>query len=615
MIFNMAINKLILKIIIILSSGLFYRPVYGQDINFVVSASPRVLRVGEQFSLEYVINANVSDLEIPGITDFQLLGGPSTSSSTSIQIINGKTTRSVQYTYTYYLRALKEGTFTIAPATAKYKGKTYQSNTVTVEVISGSGSQQQSQTAPGQTQPQAQDQANIQSGDDVFVRLYVDKHSAYLGEQIVAWVKIYTKIQLSGLSQGYKGPEFTGFYKQPVEIPQLTNLEAENVNGEVYYTGTIQKVVLYPQKTGEITIEPFDLGVTIRQQVKSRSRGFFDDFFGPTVQDIPRTITSKAVKIKVKPLPEKPQSFTGAVGNFTLQTSVDKNALRTNEALTYKVTITGKGNIKLIDEPNVSFPPNIEQFEPKTVVHQINELSGTKTFEYVLIPRFAGEYKIPPFGFSYFDPAKGDFVTLISGEYAINVEKGDEDTTAVVVTGMSKEDFRLLGKDILFIKNKPFKLVSEGKLIFGQPYFYMVYGISFVLFLLVIILRRETIRRNANISLVKNRKANRMAGKRLKKAQAYLKQNNREAFHEEVMKALWGYLGDKLTIPVAELSRDKSRNILIQKQVDNELVEGIYALLDNCEYARFAPSAGTSDMQKLYKDAVKLISKLEQKLK
>jgi hypothetical protein len=612
---DMLIKRISVLVFILLFPGLLSGTVSGQDIEFKASASPRVLRTGEQFRLVYEVNANVSGVEIPDLTDFQLLGGPSTGSSTNIQIINGKTTRTVQYTYTYYLRAQKEGTFTIAPAKARYKGKTYESNSVTVEVIGPGGSRQQSQSAQGQDRQQEQAQQDVQSGEDIFVRLLVDKHSAYLGEQIIAWVKIYTKIQLSGLNQGYKGPEFTGFYKQPVEIPQLTNLEAENVNGEIYYSGTIQKFVLYPQKTGEITIDPFELGVTIRQQVRSRSRSIFDDFFGPTVQDIPRTLTSKTVKIMVKPLPTRPQSFTGAVGHFSMQSSVDKNVLRTNEALTFKVSVTGKGNIKLIDEPNVTFPPNIEQFEPKTVVHQTNELSGTKTFEYVLIPRYAGEYKIPPFEFTYFDPAKSGFTTLVSEEYTINVEKGDEDTTAVVVTGLSKEDFRLLGRDILFIKNKPFKLYRQNKIIFGQPFFYLVYGISFLLFLLVVFLRRETIRRNANISQVKNRKANRMARKRLRKAQSYLKQNQQDAFYEEVMKAFWGYLGDKLTIPVAELSRDKSRDALKQKGIDEELTDSIYQLLDNCEYARFAPSAGTSDMQKLYKDAVALISRLEQKLK
>ncbi len=587
---------------------------FGQGLEFTATLNPKVLRVGEQFTLEYVASKDLSDLEVPDLTGFQLLGGPMTSSSTSIQIINGKTTRSSQYTYTYYVRADKAGKFVIPPAKAKYKGKTYESNSLSIEVLANNSSQQPSSKQQGQAQPPAGSQTT-KSGDDIFVRLLVDKHTAYVGEQIVAWVKVYTKLQLSGLGQGYKGPEFNGFYKQPVDIPQLTKLEAENVGGDIYYTGVIQKVVLYPQKTGEITIDPFDLVVTTRQQVKSRSRSFLDDFFGTTVQDVPRTLRSAPVKIKVNPLPGKPQAFTGAVGNFTLKTSVDKKSLKTNEALTYKITISGKGNIKLIDEPKITFPPNIEQFEPKTVVNLTNELSGSKSFEYVLIPRYAGHYDLPSFDFTYFDPAKGAFTTLNSDEYTINVEKGEEDTTAVVVSGLSKEDFRLLGTDILFIKNKPFKLYRQGKIIFGQPYFFGFYIIALVLFILIIIFRKETIKRNANLVLVKNRKANRMAGKRLKKAKEYLKQNHQDDFYEEVMKALWGYLGDKLSIPVAELSRDRSRIVLKEKQVTDELIEAFYNLLDNCEYARFAPERESSDMQKLYKDAVMLISKLEQKLK
>ncbi|MBN2612266.1 MAG: protein BatD [Bacteroidales bacterium] len=587
----------------------------AQDIEFKATANPRVLRIGEQLRLEYSLNEDVSELEIPEFNGFQLLGGPMTGSSTSIQIINGKTTRSSQYTYTYYLRAAKEGTFTIPPAKAQLKGKTYESNALTIEVVGSGATQQQSAQPQGQTQPQTGTPPAASKGEDVFVRLHVDKHSAYLGEQIVAWVKVYTKLQLSGLGQGYKGPEFTGFYKQPVEIPQLTSLEPENVNGDIYYTGIIQKVVLYPQKTGELSIEPFDLVVTTRQQVRSRSRSLFDEFFGPAVQDVPRTLRSNLMKIKVKPLPGKPQSFTGAVGNFSLKSSVDKTELKTNEAITYKITISGKGNIKLVDEPNISFPLNIEQFDPKTTINQANELSGSKTFEYVLIPRYAGEYNIPAFDFTFFDPANGRFTTLSTTPYTINVAKGDEDTTAVVVSGLSKEDFRLLGKDILFIKNKPLKLKKQDDLVFGSTVFYLAYIMSLVLFGLIIILRRETIKRNANLVMVKNRKANKQARKRLKKAKDYLAQQKQDLFYEEVMKALWGYLGDKLIIPVADLSRDKSRELLQQRNADEKLISDFYTLLDSCEYARFAPDKGTADMQKLYTDAVLLISKLEQSLK
>ncbi|MFO7658433.1 MAG: BatD family protein [Bacteroidales bacterium] len=607
----MRINRLYFLVLCALVSGI----AFGQDVEFKATATPRVLEVGEQLRLEYMLNEDVSELEIPEFNGFQLLGGPMTGSSTSIQIINGKTTRSSQYTYTYYLRAIEEGKLTIPPAKARYKGKSYESNTLVIEVI-GSGSAQQ-QTNPSQKQAQqpAGTQQPASQGEEVFVRLHVDKQSAYLGEQIVAWVKVYTKLQLSGLGEGYKGPEFAGFYKQPVEIPQLTSLEPENINGQIYYTGLIQKIVLYPQKSGELSIEPFDLVVTTRQQVKSRSRSFFDEFFGPTVQDVPRTLRSNLLKIKVKPLPDKPQSFSGAVGSFTLRSSVDKTELKTNEAITYRITISGKGNIKLVDEPNVSFPPNIEQFDPKTILNQTNELSGSKTFEYVLIPRYAGEYNIPPFEFAFFDPAKGSFTILHTDAYTINVAKGEDDTTTVVVQGLSKEDFRLLGKDILFIKNNPFKLQKQDNMIYGTPIFYLVYIVSLLLFVIIIILRRETIKRNADIVMVKNRKANKLARKRLKKAKEYLARNNRDPFYEEVMKALWGYLGDKLIIPVADLSREKSRELLQEKNVDEILISDFYTLLDSCEYARFAPDKVTSDMQKLYSDAVSLISRLEQKIK
>ncbi len=586
---------------------------FAQDLEFKASAIPKVLRVGEQFQLVYEVNQNVSRVEIPDLSDFQLLGGPMTSSSTSIQIINNKTTKTVKYTYTYYLRAIKDGNFTIPPASVKYKGKTHQSNSIAIEVIPGGSTSKQSQSSQNQQSTSGQNQADV--GEDVFVRLHLDKRSAYIGEQIIAWIKIYTKVNLSGIDQGFKGPEFTGFYKQPVEIPPLRSLERENVNGEIYYTGTIQKMVLYPQKTGEITIKPFDLEVSIQKQVQSRSRSIFDDFFGPSVQNIPLTLKSNKVKITVNPLPPKPESFTGAVGNFNMKTTVDKTALTTNEALTYKVSISGKGNIKLIDEPVIKFPPNIEQFEPKTTLKQTNELSGTKIFEYVLIPRYAGEYKISPIDFTYFNPSTKKFITLTSDEFSINVEKGDEDTTTVVISGLSKEDFKLLGKDILFIKNKPFKLYRSVELLLKNPAFYVVYLISFILFILVIIFRRETIKRNANVSLVKNRKANKYAKKRLRKAYTFLKQNKQERFYEEIMKAIWGYMGDKLTIPVAELSRDKLNEELTKLKIDKELINSIYNILDNCEYARFAPGGKESGMEELYKNVVELISKLQQKLK
>ena len=588
----------------------------AQDIKFTATAVPKVLRVGEQFQLVYEINKDVSELQIPELNDFQLLGGPSTSSSSSIQIINGKTTRSSKYTYTYYLSALKDGIYTIAPATAKIKKDTYKSNAVKIEVIKGKSST--SQTTPSTASPAAKSSSNVDThaGEDLFIRLLVDKKNAYIGEQIIAWIKIYSKINITQIDPNFKAPEFTGFYQQPFEIPPLRALERENVNGEIYGTGILRKIVLYPQKSGEIIIQPFDIDVAYQKQVKRKSRSIFDDFFGPTVQNVPVKLKSKAVKLNIKSLPASmPSSFTGAVGNFRMSASINKTQVKTNDAVTLKVNISGKGNIKLIDEMEFEFPPALETFKPIVKTKQDNVLEGSQSFEYTIIPRYAGDFKIGPSEFTYFNPSTRSYKILKSQEFNISVAKGEEDTTTVVISGLSKEDVKLLSSDIIFIKNKPFNLTPKNKFIFGSTRFYAMYLISLMLFLLIILFRRKRIKRNANIKLVKNRRANKFARKRLKKASGFMRQNNRKTFYDEVLKAMWGYLSDKLNIPIADLSKDTSREALIRNKINDNLMNKFYDIIDSCEYARYSPGDESSEMQKLYNDAIKTIIKLQQKLR
>ncbi len=606
-------NKII--VIILLSiNGLICS--IAQDIKFTASAMPGVLRVGEQFQLVYEINKNVSDLHIPELNDFQLLGGPSTGSSSSIQIINGKTTSSVKYTYTYYLRAVKEGTFIIPEATAKYKKDNYSSNTVKVEVVKAKSTSSQRSPSGVTTVPESAGDTDKPVGEDLFIMLHVDKKNAYIGEQIIAWIKIYSKVDLSQIDPNFKGPDFTGFFQQPIDIPPLRTLERENVNGEIYGTGILRKLVLYPQKAGEITINPFEIDVAYQKQVRSRSKSIFDDFFGPSVQNIPVKLKSKPLKLYIKALPENmPPSFTGAVGNFDLSASINKSQVKTNDAVTLKVVISGKGNVKLIDELNANIPPALETFKPVVRTKQDNPLSGSQTFEYTLIPRHAGDFRIAPIEFTYFIPSRKSYKTLKSPEFNITVVKGDEDTTAVVISGLSKEDIKLLGSDILFIKNKPFKLIARDNFIFGTTKFYAVYLLSFILFLLLIIFRRERIKRNADIKLVKNRRANKYAKKRLKKASALMKQNKNKEFYDEVLKAMWGYLSDKLNIPIADLSKDSSKEALISTKIDDTIMNRFYEIIDNCEYARYAPGDESTEMKKLYNDAIKIIMKLQQKLR
>jgi hypothetical protein len=608
------------RIIILILSVLFVlydmQAQKDQDVQFTAAAMPKVLRVGEQFQLVYELNASPSELQIPELNDFQLLAGPSTGTSSSIQVQNGKTTRSVKYTYTYYLLANKEGTFTIPPASAKIRRDTYTSNEVRIEVVKGQSVPAQSTAPSGEPDQKSEAVTDIASDENLFIRLHVDKTSAYIGEQIIAWIKIYSRVNLSQVDPNYKGPDFKGFYQQSIEIPPLRALERENINGEIYGTGILRKVVLYPQTTGEIIIQPFDIDVAYQKQIRRRSRSIFDDFFGPSVQNVPVTLTSKRVKINVKPLPpNKPGSFTGAVGSFKLNASINKTEVTTNDAITLKVNISGKGNIKLIDELSISFPPALETFKPVVRTVQDNALSGSQLFEYTIIPRHAGEYKISPIEFSYFDPSSKLYKTLTTQEFNISVEKGKEDTTSVIITGLSKEDVKLLGSDILFIKNMPFKLYNMNRFIIGSIEFYAIYLLALLLFVLFIIIRRKRIKRSADAGLVKNRRANKYARKRLRKALRMLKNNNTEEFYEEVLKAMWGYLSDKLNIPVADLSKDTSKEALIKNNIDEELLNSFYYIIDNCEYARYSPEHASEEMHKLYNKAIKTIIKLQQKLK
>ncbi|MCG8685563.1 MAG: BatD family protein, partial [Desulfobacterales bacterium] len=306
----------------------------GQDVTFTANA-PKYLRQGEQFNLTYTTNKSVKNLKAPNLNDFQYLGGPATGSSTSIQVVNGQTTRTASYTYTFYLRAAKSGTFNIAPATAEYGGKTITSNSLSVEVV-GSGNQQQgggSSSGSGNTSTPSASGNTQSSGEDLFVRLHMDKRTAYVGEQVTAWVKIYTKVNLSAVDDQFGGPDMTGFFKQPVDVPPLRQLEREKVGNELYHSGLVYKVILYPQKTGEITIPSFEYKVGVQQQT-NQQRSIFDDFFGSSYRTVQVDLKSKPVKMKILPLPAngRPADFSGAVGNFSVSSSVNTNELVTNDA-------------------------------------------------------------------------------------------------------------------------------------------------------------------------------------------------------------------------------------------------------------------------------------------
>jgi hypothetical protein len=572
-------------------------------------SAPNVVEVGEQFRLTLTVNGSGKDLKLPELSDFDILMGPSTSQSTSIQMINGKTTREVTYSYMYILRAKKEGNFAISPASITVKGKSYTSNPVNLEVVKGS-----SKPAGGGVKEPAAKPGTVNK-EDLFIRVILDRNNVYKGQHIVATIKIYSRVNLSNF-EDIQLPNFEGFWSQDIEIPQRISLQREAYNGEIYNVGTLKKTVLFPQQTGKITIDPAKIVCLVRQRV-ARPQNFFDDFFD-SFSTVRTTVTSKPVTVSVKQLPSVPADFSGGVGKFQFNASVNETEVKENDAVTLKFNIKGNGNIKLIKAPKVDFPADFEVYDPKTASNfktSENGLNGNITFEYLFLTRYAGDYTIPPVKFVYFDPAQGRYITKYSEEFNIHVSEGDGEQTTTVISSMSKENVKFIGKDIRYIKQENKIARIKGYTFFGTVYYHLIYFGGIVLLVITYLLNRNMIKRNANIARVRNRKAGRVAKKHLKVAKGHLKKQEAELFYEAVTRSFWGYLSDKLSIPVAKLNRERASEELKRHNVSQEAIERFLKILDTCEYARFAPGGGTEQMSKLFEEAASVMSKMDREIK
>lgn len=597
----------------------------GQDISFTASA-PLEVTSGQQFRLVYTINAEADSFTAPEISDFAVLAGPSQSSSSSIQIINNQVTRNFTITYTYTLAAYKEGTFTIPAARIRSSGKQYTSNVVTIRVRAGTqqpgGTQQ---TPQGQTAPET----GTISNHDVFLRASVDKSEPYQGEQIIVTYRLYTRIPVSNYHIE-QAPSHTGFWAEELlrdqsRLTQYTDV----VDGEQYTVAEIRKVALFPQRSGNLRIDPLQLEIVARvqQQAQRRRTGdpffdsFFDDpFFASRYQNVNHTLRSNAVNINVKPLPvqNRPADFGGAVGDFTIRASVDKTNLSANEAVNLKVVISGRGNVRLIDKLNFQFPPAFEVYDPKiTTDVQVNQsgVSGTRTIEYLLIPRSAGNFTIKPAGFSFFNPARNEYITLNTPEFEFMVARGDGmEITSGTSTG-DQQAIQYLSTDIRFIRQLPFRIRTVGSYFFGSTQFYLLYLIPLFMFGMFVLLWRNHIRNSRDLARVKNRRATRVARRRLKQASEFMKLNISDKFFNELSQAIWGYLSDKFNIPLAELSLETVRERLSGRSVTTDIVEDCIRVLEECEFARFAPGDKSQTMGKLYDQGLALITRIEKDLK
>jgi len=583
---------------------------YAQDIQFTAS-SKNIVSVGEQFRLVFSLNNKPSSFKAPSLNGFDILMGPSTSSSSSIQIINGQVTQNVSYSYTYILYASKEGKFNIKPAEATVNGKTYKSNSLSIEVAKGNNSNIQQNN-----QNQTSNSSNV-SGDDVFVRVFLNKTDVIQGEQIIATIAIYTKLSIVGFEE-MKFPAYKGFWSDDLENPTQINLKQEKYNGSVYQVGVLKKTLLTPQHSGNITIEPLELTCLVQQRVNKTHRSIFDDFFG-NYQNVRKKLVSPAITVHVKPLPNnKPADYSGAVGNFELEATLDNKNPKTNEAISYTLKLKGTGNLRLAELPKINFPSDFEQYDPKTnnnINVSANGTSGSKIINYLLIPRHPGEFTIPTSNFSYYDLSSKIFKTLSTPEFKINVDKDTASNSTAIVSEFSKEDVRFLGSDIHYIKTNKEKLNEKNKYLISEPLFYLAYPFSLALFIFLVIWRRKQIKQYADVAAMKNKKANKVAQKRLQLANHYLKSNEQEKYYEEMTRAIWGYLSDKLTIPVADLSKEKANESLKQKNISDEIISELNSIIENCELARYSPNSDSSKMNEIYNKSNELISKLEQNIK
>lgn len=579
--------------------------------RFTASA-PSTVIVDKPFQLVYTVNATGKDLKVPEFTNFEVLAGPFESRSSSYQVINGKASSSLSISYTFTLQGLKTGTYSVPPASIMVDGQKHSSNGLSIKVLPDDGSD-----AAGSSAAQSGASTAKITNDKIFIRTNISKSSVYEQEPVVVTYKLYTLADVAGMNN-MKMPDFNGFLKQELDQSQNKQLSYENFNGKNYGTIVLYQVLLYPQRTGDITIDKASFEAVIRVQNKTQVRSIFDDFFD-SYTNVNKALVAPAVKVKVYPLPGvKPAGFSGTVGQLSMSSTISATQVKANEAVTLKVVISGSGNMKLIKNPDIELPEGFEIYDPKVNNNfktTTSGVSGTKTIEYLFIPRNAGDFEIPAAEFVYFDLQEKTYKTLRTPVYNLKVSKGEGGESVVSGNYVNKEDVKQLGKDIRFIETKPFKLTKKTEPVFGTVEGWILYLIPLLVALFLFFVLKRKALENSNIEFVRNKKANKQAQKRLKMAQKLLNEGKKDKFYEEVLKAVWSYLSDKLAIPAASLTKERVEAELTEKGVNADAIKQFTDILNTCEFARYAPNSGQQEMGNLYAEAIDAISNLEDIIK
>ncbi len=596
-------KRLIVNIALLLLVPLCARAQYSLGVD-----APGVVSIDERIKLVYTATGKVSDFIPPSIQDFDILAGPSPSTMSNTQIINGKMTHTYEMSYTYILTPRQEGTFTIPPASVVIDKKTYSSKAVTIEVVKTASAvnNSSSSSAGGST-------SSVASGNNIILKLSLSKKNVVKGEPIIATLKLYTAVNINGFDD-IKFPTFNGFWSQEIESP--TNLEfvRENLDGEIYSAALIRKYILLPQQTGVITIEPAEIVCQVPQRNTSTANSIFDSFFDD-YQVIKKRVSTPEINVNVAPLPAgAPASFTGGVGDFKIDVKLSKDTVNAHEAASLVMTITGTGNLNLIEAPKIVLPPDFESYDVKRtekISSGAKGSTGTKSFEYPFIPRSPGHFTIDPIKFSYYDIAKGRYITLTSQPTDIGVGRGSESGAVVLSEGLNKLSVKNIGDDIRFISTDGSRLKKNAPLFVATPWMYVIIALIIALYFAISAICAHTLKRRKDVVGAKTRKAKKVAKVRLKKAESFLKENLYSAFYEELHKAITGYISDKFSLPIADFSRESINEQLSSKGYGEDVIKELFDVLDACEYARYAPSTGYQAMENHYKSALNVISKIE----
>ena len=595
--------------------------------TLTVSAKKQVV-VGERFQVVFESNAEGRNFQAPSFEGFNVVGGPFTSTSSSIQVVNGSVTRSTRISYTFAVQATREGTFRIGAASLTVDGNKVSSEPFEVKVLPDDGSSVASgggANSSGQGQVQQSTSDPQVSGKDLFLRCIPSKKSVCVGEQVVLTYKLYTKVPVSSVSVS-KMPSYAGFWTKDIsDNSGKLKQSSEYVNGIEYTTAEIQKVIIVPQRSGNLTIDPMTMECIAQIRTERSSRrsmdpfeAFFNDpFFSNNITNVQKELSSQSLTIDVKSLPEngKPDSFAGAVGNYKFTSSIDKEELSTNEAVTITFTVSGSGNIELLQMPEPVFPPDFEVYDPKITTNvdaSSQGMTGTKKAEYLAIPRRAGSFSVQPVEFSFFNPSTGTYQTLLSEPYELSVRKGkDSDGDGGGVYASNQEDIKYLGSDVRHIMNDGAKLKPKHSSFFASSvYFAILLGLLVVFIALLFILKKRA-EMAKDTAANRNRKADKVARGRLKNAYQHLKAKDQEKFYVEMSQALWGYIADKLGIERSKLSMETVSETMKANNVPDELTQQFVDTLNSCEFARFAPGSAEEKMDDLYQRGIDVISKAE----